>query len=56
MRDIVASEGLARLNIRLRDSFSSSSLWGLELGIEIKDEMVYNGERDNCIYRENGRF
>ena len=40
VRDIVASEGLARLNIRLRDSFSSSSLWGLELGIEIKVEMV----------------
>ena len=56
VRDIVASEGLARLNIRLRDSFSSSSLWGLELGIEIKDERVYNGARDNCIYRENGRF
>ena len=56
VRDIVASEGLARLNIRLRDSFSSSSLWGLELGIEIKAEMVYNGARDNCIYGENGRF
>ena len=37
-------------------TLSSSSLWGLELGIEIKDEMVYNGARDNCIYRENGRF
>ena len=56
VRDIVASEGLARLNIRLRDSFSSSSLWGLELGIEIKDEMVFNGARDNCIYGENGWF
>ena len=41
---------------RLHDSFSSSALWGLELGIEIKDDMVYNGTRDNCIYGENGRF
>ena len=56
VRDIVASKGIARLKFRLHDSFSSSSLWGLELGIEIKDEMVYNGARDNCIYRENGRF
>ena len=36
-------------------TLSLPRLWGLELGIEIKDEMVYNA-RDSCIYRENGRF